>query len=146
MKSIFDQSAREEIKGRVRLLREDSQAQWGKMNVGQMLRHCTKWDEMALGKTKYKQSFIGKLFGKIALKDMMKDEPVKKNLPTVPSFKIKDQVNVDEEKIKWLSLLDEYGQYAGSGFMHPFFGMMTKEQTGYMVYKHTDHHLRQFNA
>jgi hypothetical protein len=146
MKSIFDQSAREEIKERVLLLGEDSHAQWGKMNVGQMMRHCTKWDEMALGKTKYKQSFIGKLFGKIALKDMMKDEPAKKNLPTVPSFKIKEHVDMAEEKIKWLGLLNEYGHYTGSGFMHPFFGMMTKEQTGYMVYKHTDHHLRQFNA
>lgn len=146
MKSIFDQSAREEIKGRVQLLRTDSQALWGKMNVGQMMRHCTKWDEMALGKTKYKQSFIGKLFGKIGLKDMIKDEPVKKNLPTVPSFKIKKEINMTEEKIKWLSLLDEYDRYTGSGYMHPFFGMLTKEQTGLMVYKHIDHHLRQFNA
>jgi len=29
--------------------------------------------------------------------------------------------------------------------MHPFFGKMTKEQVGYLAYKHTDHHLWQFN-
>ena len=57
---------------------------------------------MALGKKKYKQSFMGRLFGKIALKEMMKDEPIKKNLPTVPSFKIKEHVDFSEEKKKWI--------------------------------------------
>ncbi len=111
-----------------------------------MLKHCSQWDEMALGKRKYKQSFIGKLFGKMALKDMMKDEPIKKNLPTVPSFKIKEDVDFAEEKKKWIKLLEEYQYFSNDGFMHPFFGLMTKEQTGYMAYKHIDHHLRQFNC
>jgi hypothetical protein len=146
MKSIFDQSTRDELKNRIQLLDANSTAQWGKMNISQMMRHCTKWDEMALGKTDYKQSFIGRLFGKMALKDMMKDEPMKKNMPTVPSFKVKEHINIAEEKIKWLRLLNEYEHYSGNGFIHPFFGIMSKEQTGYMVYKHIDHHLRQFNA
>jgi hypothetical protein len=146
MKSIFDKSTRDELKDRIQLLSVSTTAQWGKMNISQMLRHCTKWDEMALGKTKYKQAFIGRLFGKMALKDMMKDEPMKRNLRTVPSFKIKEGSDFDEEKIKWIKLLDEYEHFSGNGFVHPFFGMMTKEQTGYMVYKHIDHHLRQFNS
>lgn len=146
MKSILDKATRDEIMARINSLDENSKPEWGKMNVSQMLRHCTKWDEMALGKEKYKQSFLGRLFGKMALKDMLKDEPIKKNLPTVPSFKIKENVDVAEEKVKWLKLLNEYGDFSGSGFIHPFFGPMTAEQTGYMVYKHIDHHLRQFNC
>lgn len=146
MKSIFDKTTRDEIITRVHSLTENSTAQWGKMNVSQMLRHCTKWDEMALGKKKYKQSFIGKLFGKMALKDMMKDEPVKKNLPTVPSFKVKENVGFADEKKKWITLLGEYEHFSNDGFVHPFFGAMTKEQTGLLVYKHIDHHLRQFNG
>ncbi|HEY5405625.1 MAG TPA: DUF1569 domain-containing protein [Ginsengibacter sp.] len=146
MKSIFDQSTRDELITRINSLNENSTAQWGKMTVSQMMKHCTKWDEMALGKKKYKQSFIGKLFGKIALKDMMKDEPMKKNMPTVPSFKIKEQVDVAEEKKKWTGLLNEYKDFSNDGFIHPFFGAMKKEDTGYMVYKHIDHHLRQFNS
>ena len=135
-----------ELMNRINSLNENSTAQWGKMNVSQMLKHCTQWDEMALGKTKYKQSFLGKLFGKMALKDMMKDEPAKKNLPTVPSFKITENVNFAEEKKKWLGLLEEYAHYSSDGFVHPFFGPLTKEQTGRMLYKHIDHHLRQFNS
>src|SRR4051812_18807671 len=146
MKTIFDKSTREELVNRINSLNENSTAQWGRMNVSQMLKHCTQWDEMALGKKKYKQSFIGKLFGKMALKDMMKDEPMKKNMPTVPSFKIKEDADVAEEKKKWITLIDEYKNFSSDGFIHPFFGAMTKEQTGYLVYKHSDHHLRQFGA
>jgi hypothetical protein len=146
MKTIFDKSTRDELIKRIDSLNENSIAQWGKMNVSQMLRHCTRWDEMALGKTKYKQSFLGKLFGKTALRDMMKDEPMKKNLPTVPSFKIKNNTDVAAEKRKWIQLLQEYEHFSNDGFIHPFFGAMTKENTGYVAYKHSDHHLRQFGA
>ena len=146
MKSIFDKTTREELINRINPLNENSTAVWGKMNVSQMLKHCSQWDEMALGKKKYKQSFIGRLFGKIALKNMLKDEQIKRNLPTVPSFKIKGSFNVTEEKNKWIKLLDEYENFSNEGFIHPFFGAMTKENTGYLAYKHADHHLRQFNS
>lgn len=146
MKSIFDKTTRDELIIRVHSLNENSTAQWGKMNVSQMVKHCSKWYEMALGKKKYKQSFIGKLFGKVALKDMMKDEPMKKNLPTVPSFKMKEPADVEEEKKKWIKLIDEYDHFSNDDFIHPFFGVMSKENTGIMAYKHADHHLRQFNS
>jgi hypothetical protein len=137
---------RGELIKRINSLNETNVALWGKMNVSQMLKHCNQWDEMALGKKRYKQSFIGKLFGKMALKNMMKDEPIKKNLPTVPSFKINKRADFTEEKNKWIKLLDEYAHLSNEGFIHPFFGTMTKEHTGYIAYKHADHHLRQFNS
>src|SRR5215210_5672954 len=122
MKTIFDKTTRDEIINRINSLNENSTAQWGKMNVSQMLKHCTQWDEMALGKMKYKQSFLGRLFGKIALKNMMKDEPMKKNMPTVPSFIIKDNHDFAAEKKKWIRLLEEYEHFSNDGFIHPFFG------------------------
>ena len=111
-----------------------------------MAKHCTQWDEMALGKTKYKQSFIGKLFGKMALKDMMKDKPVKKGMPTVSGFKITGAPDFEVEKNKWITLLGGYESMPEDGYLHPFFGQMTKEDTGIMAYKHIDHHLRQFGC
>ena len=146
MKTIFDKANRAEIINRINSLSENSTPQWGKMNVSQMMKHCSQWDEMALGKKKYKQSFIGRLFGKIGLKSMLKDEPIKKNMPTVPAFIIRDNINFSEERTKWLRLLEEYDHFPNDGFVHPFFGRMAKEHTGYIVYKHIDHHLRQFGA
>jgi hypothetical protein len=146
MKTVLDKATRDELAARIETLTENSQAQWGKMTAAQMLKHSTLWDEMAQGKTTYKQSFIGKLFGKMALRDIMKDEPMKKNLPTVPAFKITGHVDFATEKSKWLQLVGEYGPAYNDGFLHPFFGTMTREDTGRLVYKHVDHHLRQFNA
>jgi hypothetical protein len=71
---------------------------------------------------------------------------MKKNLPTVSSFIIKGNSDVAEEKKKWIELLHGYASFSNDGFIHPFFGAMTKENTGYVVYKHADHHLKQFGA
>jgi len=146
MKTVFDTAVREELIRRITSINENSKPQWGQMTVGQMLKHCSMWDEMAQEKTLFKQSLLGKLVGKFALKDMMKDEPVKKNLPTVPAFKMTAHYDIDGEKQHWIKLLNEYPAMSNEGFLHPFFGHLTKEQTGRLVYKHADHHLRQFNA
>jgi hypothetical protein len=148
MKSIFDKATRDELINRINTLNENSTAQWGKMNVFQMLKHCTLWEEMIAGKTIYKRMFLGRLFGKIALRDNIKDEsPMKRNMPTVPGFAIKEK-NGDTEfqKKKWIALIEENAQFSNPDFVHPFFGKMTQEQIGYLAYKHTDHHLRQFNS
>ncbi|MES1224847.1 MAG: hypothetical protein ABUT20_55675, partial [Bacteroidota bacterium] len=89
MKTIFDRSTQEEIIQRISTLNESSKAQWGKMNVYQMIKHCITAEEMFLGRTKYKRKFIGRLLGKIALKGILKDEkPMYRNSPTSPYFKI----------------------------------------------------------
>jgi len=147
MKTILDKTTRDELINRVATLNEQSTPLWGKMNIYQMVKHSTLWDEMALGKKEYKQSFLGRLFGKMALRNMLKDDkPLGRNVPTVPAFVIKENGDFLSEKAKWISLLNGYDQLSNSGFIHPFFGKMTKEQTGYIVYKHIDHHLRQFNS
>jgi hypothetical protein len=147
MKSVFDKSTRDELISRINSLNENSKAQWGKMNVAQMVKHARKFEELTLGKVKYKQSFLGKIFGKMALKNVLKDEQMKKNLPTVPSFRvIENDIDIPAEKEKWISMIKEYEHYPDDGFMHPFFGKMTKAQVGPWSYRHADHHLRQFNA
>ncbi|HJW15878.1 MAG TPA: DUF1569 domain-containing protein [Flavisolibacter sp.] len=146
MKSVFDQETRDELISRINSLDENSTAKWGKMNVYQMIKHCTLWEEMLLGKKQYHQSLLGRLFGKIALKNMLKDEPIKPNLPTVPSFKITGNGDVATAKAAWIALIAEHGKQKNAGFVHPFFGKLTAEQAGSIAYKHIDHHLRQFNS
>ena len=50
MKTIFDKVTRDELIGRISLLNVNSTAQWGKMNIYQMLNHCTLYDEWILGR------------------------------------------------------------------------------------------------
>ncbi len=146
MKTIFDKSTVAELIGRIDTLSPQSNAQWGKMDAFQMLRHCNLSEEMFLGKKKYDRLFIGRLFGKMALGGILKDsQPMKKNQPTHPEFKIKGTGDFDAERQKWITLLKGYENFSNRDFTHPFFGPMTKEQIGSYVFKHNDHHLRQFN-
>lgn len=148
MKTIFDKAVREGLIGRIHLLSENSKPQWGKMNLYQMLRHNTYWNGWILGKDShtYKQEFLGKIFGKMALRSMIKNEkPFDRNIPTSKQFQVKDvSGNIEAEKAKWISLVLEFERFENPVFIHDFFGKMTKEQIGVLVYKHADHHLRQF--
>ena len=148
MKTIFNKQIRNELIDRVNLLNENSTRQWGKMNVYQMLKHCILCEEMYLGKTPYKRTFLGYLLGRIALNQLMKDDkPKKRNSPTKQEFIIMEETgDFLEDKTKWISLINEYKDYTNQNFVHWFFGRMTTEQVGMSVYKHIDHHLRQFNV
>jgi hypothetical protein len=147
MKTVFDKATKEELIGRINSLNETCVPQWGKMTIYQMLKHCRLWEEMIAGKLECKRVFLGRLFGKMALKAFLKDErPMQKNAPSSVELIVNDrQGDMAAERAKWIALMEENAQYSSPVFIHPFFGEMTKEQLGYLAYKHTDHHLRQFN-
>ncbi|WPV00376.1 DUF1569 domain-containing protein [Mucilaginibacter sp. cycad4] len=147
MKTIFDKETRDGLISRINLLDENSKPQWGKMNVYQMLKHCTLSEEMYLGIKTYKRTFIGRLFGKVALNGMLRDDsPLGKNAPTVPHCKVTEQNgDVAAQKKQWIELVEEYGKTSKTDFEHSFFGKMTRKQMGQLAYKHVDHHLRQFS-
>jgi len=152
MKTVFDKTVRNELLNRVQQLHGNSKAQWGKMDVVQMARHCNKWNSWVLGKGNYrnhvyKQDLLGKIFGQMALRSNTKNEkPMGKNMPA-GAFVIKQTGgNLETEKAQWAQLVGEYAHYANDRFVHDFFGKMSKEQIGIFAYKHLDHHLRQFGA
>ena len=146
MKTIFDKATRDELINRINALDQTSTACWGKMNLFQMLKHCTLWDEMVQGKRHFKRAFLGRLFGKFPLKVLTaNDKPLKRNIPTLAELKVKESIgNAIAEKMKWIALLEKYEKFSNSGFVHPFMGKMTNEEVGLLAYKHADHHLRQF--
>ena len=146
MKTIFEPDVREGLIRRIERLSENCAAGWGIMTPYQMVKHCNLSEEMFLGKRSYKRLFVGRLFGRLALKSILRDDSdLKQSQPTHPEFKIKGTGNLEAEKRNWIQNLGAYTQFQENGFVHPFFGPMTREQIGgRYVYKHTDHHLRQF--
>lgn len=150
MKSIFDKSTRDELTNRISSINENSNSLWGKMNIYQMTKHCTMWNEWVLGKENfvYKQEFLGKIFGKMALRSNTKDDkPIGKNMPAGKAFTVKEKEgDLKTQKSIWTNQINAYEQFSNDNFIHDFFGKMTKEQIGIFVYKHNDHHLRQFNV
>jgi hypothetical protein len=150
MKTIFDKSVRKELIQRINALNKDSKRQWGKMEICQMAKHCIIWDEWVLGirKTGYKQTLMGLIFGKMALKPLVKDDrPIKRNMPTTRYFIVKDaDGDIEVLKQNWVTLISAYEHYSNPDFVHDFFGKMTVAEIGIFAYKHADHHLRQFSA
>ena len=97
-KSIFNSTDNHEIIHRIKKLTSDSKAEWGKMNAAQMLAHCQVPIHVALGDVKLKRGLIGVLFGKLAKKKLVGDEPFKKGLPTDKKFIVKDKRDFEDEK------------------------------------------------
>ncbi len=149
MKTMWDESARRELVSRIGGVDAGKAAGWGKMNVGQMVRHCILFDEwmLGIGAHEYKQSLLGKVFGRMALKSSLKDAPMQRNMPSGAAFAVRGgDGNLEADKARWAGLIARYGSYSNPGFIHDFFGKMTEEQIGLFAYKHADHHLRQFGC
>lgn len=150
MHSVFNSKVISGLIGRLEQLENTTSPEWGSMNVSQMIKHCIACEEMYQGKIKIKRAFVGKLFGKVALKSLMNEAAqIKKNQPTNPILCFEGDDEIQTDISKWITLLEAYPFAKDSvfeGFVHPFFGPMTKDQIGKMAYKHSDHHLRQFGV
>jgi len=147
MKTILDQTTRDQLLRRIDTLNENSQPKWGKMNVYQMLKHCTLAEDLYLGNTPHKRMLLGYILGKWALKNILKDGAMRRNAPTSDRFiVVEPSGDLEAVKKKWMAQLEEYANYTTVDFVHWFFGRMTKDQIGQLVYIHADHHLQQFNA
>jgi len=150
MKSLFNTSHNNEIIDRINSLSNQSQAQWGKMNVSQMLSHCQMPLNVAYGELKLKRGFISILLGSTFRKSMTKDErPFNRSLPTDKAFVMVEQFEFEKEKNKLIALVKKFEQLGPNGITkdtHPFFGKMTPNEWDIIQWKHLDHHLRQFGA
>lgn len=145
--TIFDPTTRDELIARIHTLHENSRAAWGTMNVNEMLGHGVLFERMVLGYDTYPRSFLGKLFGRLALRRILKDDtPLDRNIPAGKEMTVSGQPDFEAEMARWISHLREYASFSNRAFSHPFFGPMSVEEIGVLVYKHTDHHLRQFGS
>ena len=93
---------------------------------------------------------IGRLIGGfIKSKALSDDAPIRRNSPTVPGFVVLDERDFIAERHRLNGLIDRVTALGPAGCTahpHSFFGRLTPEQWGILMYKHLDHHLRQFGA
>jgi hypothetical protein len=149
MRSIFNLEDKNDILNRLDQLHPDSKPMWGKMSVSQMLAHCIVPTKISAGDIPGKRNIFGMLFGKIAKKRMVSEEPFKKNLPTDPSFVVKHDPDFFESQQELKTLIEKLYNTDKNELAHrkhPFFGKMTIDEWGLLNYKHFDHHLRQFGV
>lgn len=150
MNSIFNPPDYAELNSRLALLTPESQRQWGTMSVEQMLVHCRKAMETAVGDRKLNTNLILKMFGKAIKKKMFSAPRFAKNAPTAPQYKVgADEAEAFQTELKRLADMIarfEKGPDVIPNKKHPVFGLMTDEEWGRLHYMHLDHHFRQFGV
>ena len=150
MKNLFELSTVHNVKGRLTHLTPDSQRLWGKMNVAQAVAHCSMAFELAAGERRPPRAFLGRIIGRWIKPMVLRgDEPMRRNSPTVKGLIIEDQRNLDAERELLYQKIDHFAAAGPNGCTthpHSFFGQLTPEEWAVLMYKHLDHHLRQFGA
>jgi hypothetical protein len=148
MKSVFDPTVNAEFVARIDRLTSSSAPLWGKMSVAQMLAHCQILLQVAFGELQLKRGLMGFLFGKIAKKQILAEEQVKRNMPTFSQARMVGEKDFKAEKQKLIEMIQRLT--AGPGVFshepHPFFGPLTTDEWDQLQYKHLDHHLSQFGV
>ena len=148
MTNLFEPAVVHEIISRLEKLQPSAKANWGKMNVAQMLAHCQAPFEVYFGDRKSQRELMGILFGRIARRKLFTDKPWPRSLPTAKDFVIVEQRNFDKEKDQLVNLINRFATKGDTGTItiHPFFGKMTSQDWARLFYKHLDHHLQQFGV
>ena len=150
MKNLFEATTVDEVKGRMALLRADSARQWGKMNAAQAVEHCSRGMELALGDRLPPRLLIGRILGPVIKPKAFADgEPMRRNSPTVPGLAVSDDRELGTERARLCGLIDRFAAAGPKGCTshpHSFFGRLTPDEWSAWMYKHLDHHLRQFGV
>ena len=127
MRNLFDPATAEELRQRIGSLGSVSPRLWGKMRM-----------------------FIGRIIGTIIKPFVLGDDkPMRPNSPTSPTLIVQDERDLAFEQQRLCSLIDRFtagGPRAFTTRPHSFFGNLTPVEWAILMYKHLDHHLRQFSA
>ena len=149
MKNLFEREATEEVISRINTLQPACQRQWGKMDVAQMMAHCSAALDLASGQLNLPRIFIGRVLAPFIKPIYTNEKPFSKNNPTDKKLVISDQRDFlrEQEQLKLkVRRFHEGGEAKCTRHPHPFFGALTPQEWSRGMYKHLDHHLRQFGA
>jgi Protein of unknown function (DUF1569) len=134
---------------RINKLEPGSTPKWGKMTVEEMLTHCSSAIRMGLGDVPGSVKF-GKAKAALARWLFIDVFPFPKGSPTAPELHPKMGLRKPEEFARERNELIAQLQrmhdtpHTHEFAMHPIFRKMNRKRWGQLVYKHIDHHLRQF--
>ncbi|WP_243314584.1 DUF1569 domain-containing protein [Geothrix paludis] len=149
MNSLFNPADRDALARRFAELEPGAQRQWGKMDPAQMMKHCALALGDPLGDRPVKQLLLGKLITPFIRSQVFGEKPFRRNSPTDPIYVVSSPQDFEAERTRLATLIDRVVQRGAAkteGRIHPFFGRLSGDQWGCLIYKHFDHHLRQFGV
>jgi len=153
VKNLFDAGLAGDTKQRIMELHRHCQPLWGSMTVTQALAHCTSGLQMAKGvinpkRAPFPASVMGLLIKPLVFRN---NKPMRRNSPSSPELFRTDHTRCDfeRERSDLIAAIDRFaneGAACCSQHPHPFFGPLKPQEWAILMYKHLDHHLRQFGV
>lgn len=147
MKTFWDANVRQELLQRLAQLKPDSQRRWGKMSCEQMLRHLNNAAQMVTGELP-----VARMRGPLGLWPLNKLViywlPWPQGAPAAPELIAFDTDAWEREKEMLLALAQQVAarEHATEWPAHPAFGPLSQKDWGRLMYRHLDHHFRQFGV
>lgn len=146
---LYSDDVYRECLSRIDKLRPDSTPEWGSMSPAQMLAHCAEIQEVSNGKALTGTPWFIKPFKGFIRKMVLNDQPYSKGIRTHPQYQMDDEKDFETEKERLKRSIETFVNDVKQEKevpAHPILGTMTHEERGWGMYKHLDHHLRQFGV
>ena len=122
---------------------------WGTMDAPQMLRHCSRFMDLYLGRIAVPgwARMVSRLIGPLFLRSFL-TKPIgatPRNIGTMPAIKSRPDLDLDfeAERTHFLDRLTEVEALDGV-IQHAMYGAMKADDAKALVRHHTTHHFHQF--
>ena len=147
MKSIWQEDARRELDQRIGQVAWDRPAEWGRFTAPKMICHLGDSLRMAMGDLPCASKRLPIRYP--PLKQLIiYVAPFPKSAPTAPELLARepgDWAN-DIADVQQLLARAASARTTDAWPEHPAFGRLSKRAWGVLIYRHMDHHLKQFGA
>ncbi len=143
-KSIHNPEAMKEMLNRLGKLKENTPRVWGTMSPAAMLTHLSAQLRIALNDLKAEPEYP-EIIQKV-IKFGGLNFPWIRNMQAPKPMQISDTASFEVEKDSFIIWLNKFSNTpTNKSFKpHPFLGKLNHHEWGQLVYKHLDHHFRQF--
>jgi uncharacterized protein DUF1569 len=142
MKSLEQDAVRKELIARVDSITDGTKPRWGNFTSRAMLDHLARSAEMAAGERAVASKKLPIRY--FPLKQLIIYlVPFPKGAPTAPELLNDSPEPIDKSKATLRRIISAFDPKPGE---HPAFGKMSPHAWSVLVYRHMDHHLRQFGA
>lgn len=147
--SLWNTSNQKDLLERLKLLTNSSSRKWGTMDVGQMLRHIDIAYKNAMGELPVPPHPLAVIVSLAPIRKLIiYGIPFQKNLPTAQEYKVNASIDFRAANNEFLNTFQRITSFKDTTTFgaHPIFGKLSQDEWGALLFKHLDHHLRQFGV
>lgn len=147
MATIWDDADRQALVTRIRQVSPDATALWGSMTARGMLAHLHECARMALGELHVQPKKLPIRYPPLK-QFIIYLMPFPKGAPTAPELIRRSADDWISELVEVEAAIERLAAKSPTSAWpdHPAFGSMSHRAWGALVYRHTEHHLKQFGA